>query len=118
VTSEAPLATIPEFRVELDAPADDWIRRQPGTGPIVVAFSVARCCGGTKVCDVRVRLGMPTRGARTYTHIGTVGGRNLLVDSRIVRAMPRRIPITIRGLARKRLWLDFSGEEWGRLLYA
>jgi hypothetical protein len=118
VTTEAPLTTTPEFRVELDAPADDWIRRQPGHRPIVVAFSVTRCCGGTKVCDVRVRLGIPARGAGTYTQIGTVAGRDLLVDSRIARALPRRIPITVRGLARKRLSLDFSGEEWGRLLYA
>jgi hypothetical protein len=32
--------------------------------------------------------------------------------------MPRRIPITVSGLGPFRgLHLDFSGEEWARLLY-
>jgi len=107
-----------EFCVEPDAAADEWLRRRPGGEPVVIAFSVARCCGGTKLCDVRVRIGVARNARTTYTRIGQVGGRDLLLDSRIAAMMPRRVPITVRGVARRRLELDLSGEDWARLLYA
>lgn len=116
MTAAATIAS--EFRVEPDAAAEEWLHRRPGAEPLVIAFSVARCCGGTKVCDVRVRIGVPRNPRSIYTHIGEVGGRDLLLDSRIAALMPRRIPITVRGVARRRLELDLSGEDWARLLYA
>jgi hypothetical protein len=109
---------VSEFCVEPDTAAEEWLRRRSGHEPLVITFSVTRCCGGTKVCDVRVRIGAVRKPRTTYTHIGEVGGRELLLDSRIAATMPRRIPITVRGVARRHLELDLSGEDWARLLYA
>lgn len=50
--------------------------------------------------------------------IGEVRGRRVLLDRRIVPRMPPTIPITVAGLGPFRgLHLDFSGDEWARLLY-
>jgi hypothetical protein len=50
--------------------------------------------------------------------IGSVDGRRILLDPRILPRIPRVIPITVRGLGPFRgLHLDFSGDEWARLLY-
>jgi hypothetical protein len=50
--------------------------------------------------------------------IGAVGGRQILLDRRIMPRMPARIPVCVRGLGPFRgLHLDFSGEEWAHLLY-
>lgn len=47
-----------------------------------------------------------------------MNGRPILLDRRIMARMPRLIPITVRGLGPFRgLHLDFSGEQWARLLY-
>jgi len=50
--------------------------------------------------------------------VGEVSGRRILLDPRIMPRMPRSIPVTVGGLGPFRsLHLDFSGEEWARLLY-
>jgi len=47
-----------------------------------------------------------------------VAGRRILVDPRIMPRMPREIPVTVGGLGPfQGLHLDFSSDEWGRLLY-
>jgi hypothetical protein len=47
-----------------------------------------------------------------------VTGRRILLDPRIMPRMPRTIPVTVGGVGPFRgLHLDFSGEEWARLLY-
>jgi hypothetical protein len=47
-----------------------------------------------------------------------VAGRQILLDSRIMPRIPRTIPVTLGGVGPfKGLHLDFSGEEWARLLY-
>ena len=40
------------------------------------------------------------------------------MDRRISHRMPRKIPVTVGGIGPLRgLHLDFSAEEWARLLY-
>jgi len=47
-----------------------------------------------------------------------VAGRRILLDPRIMSRMPSRIPVTVAGFGPLQgLHLDFSGEEWARLLY-
>jgi hypothetical protein len=47
-----------------------------------------------------------------------VTGRRILIDARIRPRMPRKIPVTVGGLGPfQGLHLDFSGDEWARLLY-
>ena len=106
------------FHIELDPPAMRWLEQHPGPSPLVIAYQVTRCCGG-KVRDVRMRVSKAAAAERhELLRIGSAAGRDVLIDARILRAMPRRIPITARGLrARQKLALDLSGEEWGRLLY-
>ncbi len=51
-------------------------------------------------------------------NIGEVTGRRILFDPRIIPRMPRRIPVTVGGLGPfQTLHLDFSGDEWARLLF-
>ncbi|MDQ6879119.1 MAG: hypothetical protein M3082_15800 [Candidatus Dormibacteraeota bacterium] len=47
-----------------------------------------------------------------------MAGRRILLDPRIMPRMPRTIPVTVGGLGPfQGLHLDFSGDEWARLLY-
>jgi hypothetical protein len=51
--------------------------------------------------------------------IGEVNGRRILLDRRIMPRMPGVIPITVFGVGPfKGLHLNFTGEQWGELLYA
>ena len=68
--------------------------------------------------DVRLRVdGLEVARRGGFVRIGCVADRDVYVDHRLMKTMPRRIPITIhRLLGRQYLSLDFSGEQWGRLL--
>ena len=45
-------------------------------------------------------------------------GRRILVDRCVILRMPKTIPVTVGGIGPLLgLHLDFSGEEWARLLY-
>jgi hypothetical protein len=107
------------FQIELDAHAQRWLDERASGQPILITFEVAHCCGGTRVCDVRVRVGQSARKCGPLAPIGTVAGREVLLDARILKTLPRRVPITVRGLpALRHLSLDLSGEQWGLLLYS
>ena len=105
------------FEVELDARARTWLASHRADRRLVVAYEESRCCGGGRICDVRIR---DERRAerRSLARIGSVDGRDLLLDLRIAGRLPRRLRLTVRGLGP--LWglsLDLDGEAWGRLLY-
>ena len=105
------------FEVELDDRARAWLAAHPGPRRLVVAYDEARCCGGGRVCDVTIRA--ERRSERwPLARIGSVDGRELLLDRRILARLPRRLPLTVRGLGPFRaLSLDLEGEQWGRLLF-
>src|SRR2546428_5757156 len=44
-----------DFVVEVDAAARAWLDSHKSEGPRVITYDVHRCCGGGKICDVRVR---------------------------------------------------------------
>ena len=107
----------PEFEVKLDDRANRWLGSQPAMGPVVIAYLETRCCGGGRVCDVRVRMG---KRAERYSliRIGSVDGRELMLDRRIAQRLPLQLVLTVRGIGPfQALSLDLKGEEWGRLLY-
>lgn len=96
-----------------------WLGQHPSPSPLVIAYQVTRYCGG-QVCEVRMRTSKAADSDhRKLLRIGSVVGRDVLIDARILGTVPRRTPITVRGFwARQKLALDLSGEEWGRLLYS
>ena len=80
------------FELDFDRKARDWLEKHPSREGLVIAFEVHRCCHGGKVCDVRMRQQRPRdRPPEPLLRIGTVAGRDVLVDPRIVNAMPTRM---------------------------
>ncbi len=108
------------FEIELDQRAREWLTKHPRQGSLVVAYSNTRCCGGAQVCDVQLRFEQPTgQRAGELLVIGEVAGREVLMDRRIAARMPRRLPVTVRGMGPlKGLSLDLTGEDWARVLYS
>jgi len=106
------------FEIEVDEGARTWLAKHPQVGQVVIAYEEHRCCGGGKICDIRLR-GAKRTEQKPLLEAGSVEGRPVLVDRRIVRRLPRRLPITVRGIGPLRgLSLDLDGEEWANLLYA
>ena len=109
----------PSFRIIFDEKARRWLDEHPSRDALVIAFEDSRCCGGGHIRDLRLRRRrkQDERAARLID-IGEVGGRRILLDGRILPRMPRTIPITVGGIHPfVGLHLDFSGEQWARLLY-
>lgn len=106
------------FEIELDDGAGEWLHRHPEVRRIVIAYEEHRCCGGGKICDIRLRRAKRTE-PRPLLRAGLVAGREVLVDRRIVGRLPSRLPIAIRGIGPWRgLTLGLDGEQWADLLYA
>ncbi len=102
-----------------DEKARRWLEEHPSRDALLIAFEDSRCCGGGHIRDIRLRR---SRNRDEYSpkliDIGDVAGRRILLDGRIMPRMPRTIPVTVGGIHPFRgLHLDFSGEEWARLLY-
>lgn len=72
------------------------------------------------MCHVRLRQERRSdRASPRRLHVGTIKGREVLMDSRIVDLMPLRIPVTVHGLGPlKGLSLNLESEQWARLLYS
>jgi hypothetical protein len=109
-----------EFALDLDDKALQWLEGHPSPDALVLAYTVTRCCGGTKVCDVRLRQERRSdRASPRLLQVGTIQGRKVLIDSRIVALMPQRIQVTVRGFGPLRgLRLNLESEQWARLLYS
>jgi hypothetical protein len=74
------------------------------------------------VRDVRIRASAASSRRRLRdTHwvpIGEVDGREVAIDARVYKRMPRKVQLTARGIGPFRhLQLDLNGEQWGELLY-
>jgi hypothetical protein len=112
------MPTTAEFRLHADAGAREWLDRHPVVGPRVIAYDVHRCCGGGKICQVKVRE--LSRGDDPGEFASGVldDGTAFLIDRRAAARLPARFGLTMRGLGRlKHLDLDLNGREWGTLLY-
>jgi len=109
----------PPFLITFDEKARRWLEEHPSRNALVIALEDSRCCGGGHIRDLRLRRGHTQDDhAKGLIDIGEVAGRRILLDGRILPRMPRTIPITVGGIRPfLGLHLDFSGEQWARLLY-
>jgi len=106
------------FVVVFDDKARRWLNEHPSRDALVIAYEDSRCCGGGHIREVWLRRSQQRDERSSLIDIGDVTGRRILVDQRIIRRMPEKIPVTVGGVGPLRgLHLDFSGEEWARLLY-
>jgi hypothetical protein len=109
---------IPDFRVDADPSAEQWMRSHVTEEPRVIAYDVKRCCGGGKLCLVSVRARSRKDDRRDYTTAVLADGTKLMVDQRAAHRLPSRFGLTVRGRGPfRRLDLELSGEQWGALLY-
>jgi hypothetical protein len=117
------LFTSARFDLVVDRQAKGWLDEHPEASRLFIAFTSSRaCCSGLRVCDVRIRVGVHSahrsRGDLSWSPLGQVEGRDVFVDSRLIKRMPRQLPITGRGIGPFRhLDLDFTSEQWAELLY-
>jgi hypothetical protein len=108
-----------ELEVTFDDEALRWLGERPSADPLVIAYEDSRCCSGGHIRDLRVRRSRrQEEESERLIAGGQVNGCRILLDRRIMPRMPRRIPVTVRGRGPfPSLHLDFSSEEWARLLY-
>ncbi len=105
------------FELKADARAERWLREHPA-GVRVIAYDVHRCCGGGKICDVRIRDQSVRDDPDDFATGVLDDGTRFLIDRRAAARLPARFGLTVRGLGPlKHLELDLAGEEWGALLY-
>jgi len=107
-----------DFQLEADSGARHWLEGHPSAAPRVIAYDVHRCCGGGKICQVKVREMSRNDNPDEFAS-GVLGdGTRFLIDRRAAARLPSRFGLTVRGYGRlKHLDLRLEGEQWGTLLY-
>lgn len=109
---------VPAIVVEPDAAAGAWMAAHPSNSPRVISYEVHRCCGGGRLCEVRVREASKRDTGREHVAAEGPGGLVLLVDARAAARLPGRVGLTVRGTGPfRRLDLDLDGAGWAALLY-
>jgi hypothetical protein len=95
-----------------------WLDTHPSPEPRVIAYEVKRCCGGGKICSVRVRGRKQSDDVDQYAPAILADGTKFLVDPRAAVRLPSRFALMVRGLGPFRgIDLDLDGEQWASLLY-
>jgi len=110
------VAVARDFQLEAAASARQWLELHPTAGPRVIAYDVHRCCGGGKICQVKVRELSRKDDPREFVSGVLDDGTSFLIDRRAAARLPSRFGLTLRGRL-KHLDLNLRGEEWGTLLY-
>ena len=106
------------FRLHTDPAARSWLQAHAQPEPLVIAYEVHRCCGGGKICQVKVRRMSRHDEPAAYAGGITDDGGRVLIDRRAAAKLPARFGLTVRGLGPlKHLDLDLDAEDWGELLY-
>jgi len=107
-----------DFELQADEKALAWLAARPSAG-WVIAYNLHRCCGGGKICEVRVRERSARDRQEEYKMATLPDGARIMVDGRAAQRLPSRFGLTVRGLGPlKHLDLVLSGEQWGELLYS
>lgn len=107
------------FQLEADAATRDWLNAHPAAGPRVIAYHVHRCCGGGKICQVKVREVSRQDDPGGYAAGEMDDGTKFLIDTRAAARLPSRFALTVRDWGPLRhLDLELEGEQWGDLLYS
>jgi hypothetical protein len=106
------------FQLEANSTVRAWLVAHPSAAPRVIAYEVHRCCGGGKICQVKVRKLSEKDDPGQYATGVMDDGTQFLIDRRAAARLPSRFGLTVRGLGRlKHLDLDLEAEQWGALLY-
>ena len=107
-----------DFQLNADPSAREWLDSHPLEAPRVIAYDIHRCCGGGKICQVKVRELSRADDPDEYASGVMDDGTRFLIDRRAAARLPSRFGLTVRGLGPlKHLDLDLEGEQWGTLLY-
>lgn len=107
-----------DFQLEADAEARAWLSAHPSPEPRLIAFEVKHCCGGGRICTVRVRERSRTEDVGKFATALLEDGTRFMVDPRAAARLPSRFALRMRGLGRFRhLDLELTGDQWGALLY-
>jgi hypothetical protein len=107
-----------DFHLEADSGAREWLEGHPSAAPWVIAYDVHRCCGGGKICQVKVRELSRKDDPEAFVSGALGDGTRFLIDRRAAARLPSRFGLTVRGLGPlKHLDLALDGEQWGTLLY-
>lgn len=106
------------FRLHADAAAQEWLDSHRPAGPLVIAYESHRCCGGGRICQVKVRAQSARDDVADFATGAADDGTAVLIDRRAAARLPAKFGLTVRGLGRwKHLDLALDGEQWGDLLY-
>jgi hypothetical protein len=106
------------LQLEANSTVRAWLEAHPSAAPRVIAYDVHRCCGGGKICQVKVRELSEKDDPGQYATGVMDDGTKFLIDRRAAARLPSRFGLTVRGRGRlKHLDLDLEGEQWGTLLY-
>jgi hypothetical protein len=109
----------PVIQVNADLAARAWLDSHPSSGPPVIAYEVHRCCGGGKVCTVRVRSTCRSDDGDAYVKARLDDGAEVLIDRRAAARLPSRFGLTVNGVGPfRRLDLELDPYDWGTLLYS
>ena len=112
------MQTPPQFHVEADAGAREWLDSHPSGDLRVISYDIKRCCGGGRLCSVRVRELSPREEIGNHATAIMDDGTRFLVDRRAAARLPSRFGLTMRGFGPLRyLDLNLDSEQWGALLY-
>jgi hypothetical protein len=107
-----------QFELDADPNARRWLAEHPSDKARVIAYDVHRCCGGGKICQVKIRQLSRKDDPDEYAIASLDDGTEFLVDRRAASRLPSRFGLTLRGIGGlKHLDLDLQPEEWGTLLY-
>jgi len=99
-------------------PQPAWLDSHKSEGPRVVTYDIHRCCGGGKICNVRVLDAARREDISSYAAAVLPDRTKIVIDPRAAARLPSRFRLTVRGLGPlKHLDLDLSGVERGALLY-
>jgi hypothetical protein len=106
------------FHLAPDEGARAWLDAHPSSNPRVIAYDVHRCCGGGRICQVRVRELSRKDDPDQFAAGILDDGTTVLIDRRAATRLHSRFGLTVRGLGPlKHLDLELEGEQWGELLY-
>jgi len=107
-----------DFQLQAGAAVRAWLEAHPSAEPRVIAYDVHRCCGGGKICQVKIRGLTQNDDPDQYATGVLDDGTKFLIDRKAAARLPSRFGLTVRGIGPlKHLDLDLEGEEWGTLLY-
>ncbi len=108
----------PRIQVDADPAASAWLDSHPSSEPRVIAYEVHRCCGGGKICTVRVRSTSRSDDGDAYEKARLDDGAEILIDRRAAARLPSRFGLTLSGSGPfRRLDLELDPDDWGTLLY-